>query len=1196
VAYKSGTTTVMVNSLMPAVGNTLTGDPATAETIQSGPGNDTITGSSDDVLNLAQTIDATGPIAVTGNLTVNLATGLASDASGKLGTDTLVGIQNVSTGKGADSVVGSSASNIIVTDLANDTVGSSDTVDGGLGADTILTGAGNDQIIYNPNASIDAGTGIDTVRMSASVINLSTTPGSLAGVEVLDLDNNSNTRLTLTLDNVKQMAGQVAPVVTIEGNQGDSVTPLYDWTYSSLDSTGNYQIYTSGTAKLYVDTVVSVIGEIIDNTDSATAMTLQGHGLGDTLTSSSASDTLDGGAGRDVLVGGDGSDVLVFDANDATVSGNQGVDTLSVRDATADLTALTGAFSGFEAIDLRGYDSNTLTLNPAAVHQFTRADVGQASTDIVTINGDSEDNLVLVGTWTSVGSPELVGSTAYQTYTGSYTDPNTSTSYPVTLKVDTRVNLFQSIAATTGPDSVTGAAANEFISGGAGNDTLDGGVGDDVLRGGAGNDTLIGGAGNNTADFGDASNGIIVNLGGGTPPTTFNGQTVSVSSGAALTLASTAQVVNTAGTANTAESTSVTFVDLTAGQTITVGGVTYTAPAGGATASAVAAAFADIAAGTASAAANTTGTLSGFASAAASGNTVVFTSSTATGDVTNLVVTNPIETDSLSQIENLSGSTKSDYLIGSANANKLSGGDGSDTLDGGAGADTLLGGSGSDSVLGGTGSDWVDGGSGDDIVDGGAEADTLLGGTGSDSLLGSAGNDSLSGGEGDDTLSGGADADTLMGGAGSDSLLGGTGTDMLDGGEGADILDGGDNADTLIYDANDLSVSGGSGTDTLLVAKQAEVDLSTGPVFNSIDVVSMAGEGANSLVLTLDAFKRTGGLTTGVVIEGEDLDTLVLSGSWIKSSQVDADNLIQYNIIDTTVTPNVTYTAKVNPDIQVVKRITGSGVLEGTSSGDLVSGSASADSINAGGGNDTVLGTAGNDTILGGVGTDTLDYSAATGNMVIDLGSGGTMGSAVDPTASSVSGSQGSDAISGFENILGGQGSDTIVGNQEWNNIEGGAGNDNISGGGGQDTLIGGSGNDALDGGEGPDVLVGGTGNDTLAGGDGIDLADYSAATGNLTINLGTGSSVDTSAGGLGTDVLTGIENITAGSGNDAVVGSAEATIILAQALTPWTTPPTPPHRVWWSTSVPIRPQMARAVQTHCLVLNTWQVVRVATA
>jgi Ca2+-binding RTX toxin-like protein len=261
-----------------------------------------------------------------------------------------------------------------------------------------------------------------------------------------------------------------------------------------------------------------------------------------------------------VLVGGYGDDVLVFDINDATVSGGEGTDRLSVRDATADLTAITGVFTGLDAIDLRGFDSNTLTVNAASVHQMTRASVGGASTDIVTINGDTEDNLVLVGAWTPVGSPELVGTTAYQTYTSAYVDTSVTpnVTYPTTLKVDSRVNLFQNAAGTSGADSMGGSTANEFMSGGAGNDSINGDAGDDVLRGGTGNDTLIGGAGNNTADFGDANYGVVVSLGGGTVPTTFNGQAVTVTTGTAQTLADTVQVFNTAGNGTDAETSAVT--------------------------------------------------------------------------------------------------------------------------------------------------------------------------------------------------------------------------------------------------------------------------------------------------------------------------------------------------------------------------------------------------------------------------------------------------------------------------------------------------------------------------------------------------------------------------------------------------------------------------------------------------------------
>jgi Ca2+-binding RTX toxin-like protein len=54
--------------------------------------------------------------------------------------------------------------------------------------------------------------------------------------------------------------------------------------------------------------------------------------------------------------------------------------------------------------------------------------------------------------------------------------------------------------------------------------------------------------------------------------------------------------------------------------------------------------------------------------------------------------------DSLTTIENLTGSKFDDVLTGDAGANKLDGGAGNDVLTGGAGADVLIGGDGIDRV------------------------------------------------------------------------------------------------------------------------------------------------------------------------------------------------------------------------------------------------------------------------------------------------------------------------------------------------------------------------------------------------------------------------------------------------------------------------------------------------------------------
>jgi serralysin len=71
-------------------------------------------------------------------------------------------------------------------------------------------------------------------------------------------------------------------------------------------------------------------------------------------------------------------------------------------------------------------------------------------------------------------------------------------------------------------------------------------------------------------------------------------------------------------------------------------------------------------------------------------------------------------TDTLTAIENLSGSSFSDYLIGDSRINILAGAAGNDILVGGEGNDTLQGGEGADTLLGGSGADRLDGADGAD--------------------------------------------------------------------------------------------------------------------------------------------------------------------------------------------------------------------------------------------------------------------------------------------------------------------------------------------------------------------------------------------------------------------------------------------------------------------------------------------------
>ncbi|MDB5661661.1 MAG: calcium-binding protein [Cypionkella sp.] len=158
--------------------------------------------------------------------------------------------------------------------------------------------------------------------------------------------------------------------------------------------------------------------------------------------------------------------------------------------------------------------------------------------------------------------------------------------------------------------------------------------------------------------------------------------------------------------------------------------------------------------------------------------------------------------------DTLLGDLGDDTLTGGEGNDALTGGTGSDTADysasiaavsvnlaaGGAqmigvseGTDTLTD---IENVTGSLFSDTLSGNAGANILTAGAGADYLQGNMGDDSLQGNTGNDTLRGGQDNDFLRGGQDNDYLRGDKGNDSLQGDRGQDILDGGAGADILRG----------------------------------------------------------------------------------------------------------------------------------------------------------------------------------------------------------------------------------------------------------------------------------------------------------------------------------------------------------------------------------------------------------------------
>ncbi len=174
--------------------------------------------------------------------------------------------------------------------------------------------------------------------------------------------------------------------------------------------------------------------------------------------------------------------------------------------------------------------------------------------------------------------------------------------------------------------------------------------------------------------------------------------------------------------------------------------------------------------------------------------------------------------DTLTAIEDLTGSAFGDTLVGNIGQNILRGGAGADTLSSSNNNDQLFGGNGNDTLNGGAGVDIIDGGAGSDTVsfagagaritltlDNGAGTATGSGqGSGDvisniENITGSSFNDILTGDANANTILGGAGNDTLNGGGGADTISGQGGLDVMNGGTGNDTLIGGPDADRFIY-------------------------------------------------------------------------------------------------------------------------------------------------------------------------------------------------------------------------------------------------------------------------------------------------------------------------------------------------------------------------------------------------------------
>ena len=792
-----------------------------------------------------------------------------------------------------------------------------------------------------------------------------------------------------------------------------------------------------------------------------------GSDYNDKLTGDAGDNVLEGGTGNDSVYGGEGADVIEGGAGGDYLKGQEGDDTIR---GGADNDTLYGG-AGDDVLD------------------------GGEGTDIVYYN-ESEagvDVNLVDGTATGEGSDTLIN---IEKVSGSQ--------YDDTIVGDGNDN---SLYGQDGDDVLEGGAGNDSLLGGAGNDVIDAGTGNDSVYGGAGDDVMDGGEGSDSVSFYYSENGVDVNLADGTATgegtdtlTNFENVTGSLhddtitgddNNNVIYAKDGDDTISGGAGNDSVYAGNGADVVDGGAGNDYlkgeagddTISGGTGDDTLYGGTGD-------DVMDG-----GEGTDTVNYYYSEA--GVDVNLTDGTATGE----------GSDTLSNIENVTGSQHDDNITGDDQINVIRGYGGNDVVDAGAGNDTVYAGDGDDTVEGGTGNDYLKGESGNDVVSGGEGDDTLYGGSGDDTLSGGAGNDYIRGESGIDTVdysdaessvtvdlsttseqdTGGAGTDriyeveNLTGSAYDDTLTGNSGANVIDGGAGDDVIDSGAGDDQILGGAGADTISAGEGNDT--------VDGGAG------DDVIDAGSGDNQISGGTGADTITAGDGSDVIDGGDDND-IINAG--------EGNNQIDGGAGDDSITA-------------------GAGA-------DVIDGGAGDDVIDAGDGDNRISGGTGADMITAGDGSDVID--GGDDNDIINAGEGNNQ----------IDGGAGDDSITagaGVDVIDGGAGDDVIDAGDGDNRISGGTGADTITAGNGSDVIDGGAGDDVIDAGAGDDRLVGGEGDDAIDGGAGIDTVDYSEATSGVTVDLSAGR-----ADGEGHDTLSNIENVVGSDHDDTISGDDGSNVL----------------------------------------------------
>ncbi|HEY0312959.1 MAG TPA: calcium-binding protein [Allosphingosinicella sp.] len=1124
------------------------------DVVHLGGGDDYVNvGSGNDTADGGAGIDAISAnlSAVTGAVLWNLQTGSYSGPIGNFVNFEYFG--TLQTGSGNDVIVTTSlnAGETIITGAGDDSVtiaGGGDSVDGGLGTDTLIvdySAATQSVTEYGPTANASGGydgqfhnfgEGAFVSYYSIEKFNITTGSGA-------------DTIVTKDGDDVVHLGGGDDFVdVGTGGDTADGGAGVDGISANLLDTAGAvvWNLQTNSFSNPggpdsfvnfeYFGTIITAGGNDV--------ITTAAGGHNETITTGAGNDTVTVLDGADHANMGIGTDTLVVDYHAAT----QGVITNIGPSAN-------GVDGGWDGEYYNNTDNSHVDYNSVERFVITTGGgndniVTKDGNDVVTLNGG--DDFVDVGTGTdsadggtgidgiSADLSDATGAIVWNLKTNSFSGgPDSFANF----------EYFGAVTTGGGNDIITTASGghNETINTGSGNDIVKVVDGADQVNGGSGIDRLV-------IDYTAATQSVITNVGpsanaalGGWDGEFYNNtdnSRVDYSSIEGFDIATGSG----SDSITTADGNDLILTGLGDDVVHAAGGDDWVEGGGG----------------------NDTldgGTGIDTLSYASAGSAV-------TVDLSNAAQQDTVGAglDTLSNFEILIGSAYNDTLTGNGGANRIDGGAGADSMTGGAGDDVYIVDDNGDSEheLAGGGFDEVRSTATMTVL--GAEVEKLTGllATGQ-SLIGNASDNIITGAAGDDTIFGGAGADAMTGGKGNDTYdvdnagdtvveIDGEGTDTVRTSLASYLLAA--NVEKLVGTASSGQALTGNGLDNDITGSTGNDTIDGG-----LGADHMAG-GKGDDIYYVDSL-------ADVVVEQADqtlffpgVGTIGQPGYFPPSSST-----ISYGANDQIITGLAVYTLPDNVEIltgtsnagQKLTGNAGGNALYGADGNDVLAGggSTSGDYLDGGAGDDRlVISTGLNSIVHGGGGTDT---------MVVQLG-----GQSVDISL----GTPEADPDGGYTGQLSGAGDSVGIyfDGVEKFDITTGSGNDTVVTGGGGDIISTGAGNDVLDGGAGADTMTGGTGDDVYYvddandvvvenAGEGTDeirttLSSYTLTTPNVEMLTyvgsgdfhGTGSGgSDTITGGSGNDVLEGMDgndylDLSAGGNDRAVAGAGSDAIYFGGA------------------------------------------------